>query len=174
MTQKMLRKNQKGFTLIELMIVVAIIGILAAIAIPNFRNYQMKAKTAEAKTNIGAIRTSQETYKAENDLFLACAVNGNAAGTTPAKVAWADNAGGTYTTIGYAPAGDIYYAYAVAVGADAAGNAAQEMAIDAMGDLDGDGVSAFFTMSSDGALVGTQSAAASATAWVITPSGDDF
>ena len=60
-------KNNKGFTLIELMIVVAIIGILAAIAIPNFLNYQCKAKQSEAKSNLGTIRTQQEAYFAEYD-----------------------------------------------------------------------------------------------------------
>ena len=49
--------NHKGFTLIELMIVVAIVGILAAIAIPNFLNYQAKSQQAEAKANLGAIFT---------------------------------------------------------------------------------------------------------------------
>lgn len=174
MTLRMVKRNQKGFTLIELMIVVAIIGILAAIAIPNFRNYQMKAKTAEARTNIGAIRTSQESYKAENDLYLACAVNGNEAGTKPLKVAWADNEDETYKKIGFEPAGDVYYAYAVAVGKDTNDNDGQEMAIDAMGDLDGDGNPAYFTMSSDAELVGLQSQAAGSPAWSITPSGDDF
>ena len=72
MIQKM-RTNQKGFTLIELMIVVAIIGILAAIAIPNFLQYQMKAKTSEAKVNLGAIKTSLEAYRAENDTYIVCA-----------------------------------------------------------------------------------------------------
>jgi len=58
-------KNSKGFTLIELMIVVAIVGVLAAIAIPNFLNYQARARTAEAKNNLGAIFTSQITIQSE-------------------------------------------------------------------------------------------------------------
>lgn len=59
-------KNQKGFTLIELMIVVAIVGILAAIAIPNFLNYQAKSQQAEAKANLGSIFTNMTAYSAEN------------------------------------------------------------------------------------------------------------
>ena len=55
-------KGKKGFTLIELMIVVAIIGILAAIAIPNFLKFQAKSKMSEAKTNLGAIYTGQLSY----------------------------------------------------------------------------------------------------------------
>lgn len=66
---KKMLKNKKGFTLIELMIVVAIIGILAAIAIPNFMNYQCKAKQAEAKTVLGNIRVAQEAYLAEYDTY---------------------------------------------------------------------------------------------------------
>ncbi|AOY58987.1 type IV pilin protein [Desulfococcus multivorans] len=65
-----LRKNE-GFTLIELMIVVAIIGILAAIAIPNFMNYQCKSKQAEAKQNLGAIAKVEEAYFAEYNTYKA-------------------------------------------------------------------------------------------------------
>jgi len=59
-------RKEKGFTLIELMIVVAIIGILAAIAIPNFLKFQARAKQSEAKQNLGAIFTSYTSYFADN------------------------------------------------------------------------------------------------------------
>ncbi len=51
------------------MIVVAIIGILAAIAIPNFMNYQCKAKQSEAKSSLGSIRVGQEAYFAQYDTY---------------------------------------------------------------------------------------------------------
>ena len=69
MLRKLRGNNSKGFTLIELMIVVAIIGILAAIAIPNFLTYQCKSRQSEAKTNLGGIRVSQEAYFAEYDRY---------------------------------------------------------------------------------------------------------
>lgn len=59
-------KNKKGFTLIELMIVVAILGILAAVAIPMYINYQYKAKTAEAPINIDAIKKGQISQNSVN------------------------------------------------------------------------------------------------------------
>jgi type IV pilus assembly protein PilA len=63
-------KSQKGFTLIELMIVVAIIGILAAIAIPNFLQYQLKSRQSEAKVNLNAIKTSEIAFQAEKGCYL--------------------------------------------------------------------------------------------------------
>jgi type IV pilus assembly protein PilA len=62
-------KGKKGFTLIELMIVVAIIGILAAIAIPNFLKFQAKSKQSEAKANLGAIFTGEVAYFGENNVY---------------------------------------------------------------------------------------------------------
>ena len=53
---------KKGFTLLELMIVVAIVGVLAAVALPLYTEYMKKARTAEAKANVGDIRTAQLAY----------------------------------------------------------------------------------------------------------------
>ena len=62
-------RNKKGFTLIELMIVVAIIGILAAIAIPNFLKFQAKSKQSEAKTNLKGVYTAETSYFGENNVY---------------------------------------------------------------------------------------------------------
>ncbi len=63
------KKNQKGFTLIELMIVIAIIGILAAIAIPQFAKYRARSFNTQALTNVKIIKTECMGYQAEWDVF---------------------------------------------------------------------------------------------------------
>ena len=62
--------NRKGFTLVELMIVVAIIGILAAIAIPNFVAMQYRAKRAEVPANVDGIKTAEIAYDAAFDKYI--------------------------------------------------------------------------------------------------------
>jgi type IV pilus assembly protein PilA len=93
---RMQRNKEKGFTLIELMIVVAILGILAAIAIPNFMRFQAKSRQSEAKTNLGAIGTTAESYRAENDSYA----------LRPDGVTLVD-----FNDLGWAPQGTARYAY---------------------------------------------------------------
>ena len=64
-----MKKLAKGFTLIELMIVVAIIGILAAIAIPNFVKFQCRSKQSEAKGNLKSIYVAEEAYRADQSTY---------------------------------------------------------------------------------------------------------
>lgn len=66
---RMMKRNEKGFTLIELMIVVAIIGILAVIAIPNFLKFQCKSKQSEAKGGLAGVFTAQKSFFSEYNTF---------------------------------------------------------------------------------------------------------
>jgi prepilin-type N-terminal cleavage/methylation domain-containing protein len=63
------RRAKQGFTLIELMVVVAIIGVIGSIAIPSFQNYARRSKRSEAYINLAGIFTSQKTYHAENNQY---------------------------------------------------------------------------------------------------------
>lgn len=87
LTKKMIIKlGQGGFTLVELMVVVAIIGILAAVAIPNYQKYQARARQSEAKIALGAIFTAEKSFSTEQSTYSSCLVN-----------------------IGYAPEGNKFY-----------------------------------------------------------------
>ncbi len=66
------RSLNKGFTLVELMIVVAIVGILAAVAIPNYMKYQAKARQTEAKIALASIFTAEKSAFAEYGSYHAC------------------------------------------------------------------------------------------------------
>ncbi len=67
-----LLRSQGGFTLVELMVVVAIIGVLSAIAVPNFKKYQAKSKTSEAKLQLSAAYTAQQSFYSDFDAYGGC------------------------------------------------------------------------------------------------------
>src|SRR5262245_13937736 len=64
-----MRRNQRGFTLMELMVVIVIVAILAAVAVPLYINYVKDARRTEAKAAIGALATAMEEYFLKNDQY---------------------------------------------------------------------------------------------------------
>jgi prepilin-type N-terminal cleavage/methylation domain-containing protein len=150
-------RAREGFSLMELMIVVVITGILAAIAIPTFTGYVQKARTSEAVQFLGVIKLRQEAYRAEFGQYL---THGTV--TLPSNITWV---GGTptskshefpsdadFNTLGAKPDGAVRFSYGWAAGGagvDLSGEAGGEYGLatphdlyfiaQAKGDLDDDG-----------------------------------
>lgn len=96
--RKLYNRSQKGFTLVELMIVVAIIGILASIAIPNYQKYQAKARTSEAKLYLSGAFTAEKSFVVEYSSYTSCL----------AAAGFATDAGQNYYAVGFGGATDPY------------------------------------------------------------------
>ena len=152
--KRSLKKLMAGFTLVELMIVVVILGILAAVAIPAFSRYIKRSKTAEASGNIAKIYQGQVTYYQQSSETATATGFVNASTVTPAgaplatgaKVsanvgAWTNSV--EWTAIGFSLDGPHYYGYSCLgdTGSTASFSAR------ANGDIDGDGSQSTFERS---------------------------
>jgi len=131
-------RNRKGFTLIELMIAVVIIGILAALAIPRFMSATTKAKQSEAKGILKQIYTMQRTYFQQEDVYLAAA----------------DNADANWATLGVEISTEAAYVYSCAI-------TASTFTATATANLDDDATNDVWTIDEDGVLTNTTNDAAS-------------
>ena len=123
-------RRKAGFSLIELMVAVAIIGILSSMAVPSYQRMQFRSKSAEGRSNLASLRTSQEAYFFEFGSYIGAA-------PTPAappiqRIAWPG--GGGFDTLGWLPEGTILFQYAVTV----PGGQARAYTAEAASDMDQD------------------------------------
>ncbi len=96
----MARKGRKGFTLLELLIVIVIVGILASVAITNYPRMVRKAKVAEADGVLGAMRGAEMRYFAENYAYTATSTNLDITIPTSVYFNYTAAANGTVTATG--------------------------------------------------------------------------
>ncbi len=137
-----MKKAAKGFTLIELMIVVAIIGILAAIAIPNFLRYQLRAKFSELKENVNSVFKSEEALRqGERTGGQYLGLGPVPATCTPgtSKISWLNTDVARAAKIDWVVEGATYGCYSVGAATFADNSNGLHLTVQAQSDIDGDG-----------------------------------
>lgn len=137
-------RSRGGFTLVELMIVVALIGVLASIAIPAFVTYQARSRRAEAFTNLSSLARSYKGYSAESGVFPDMFTESGELqlpdfttyGLGTAKMPWDNPTQSFFDIVGWQSDGDVFYSYEVNA------NCVCTLCFTAAahGDVDGDGL----------------------------------
>lgn len=135
------RSNQ-GFTLIELVITVGMLGLLAALAIPNFMTYQARARRSEAYANLRAIASAENAYFTENGIYFEAPPHPNPGGTGESLGAdthgWDAAAENDFKALGWKPEGRVRYAYDINTGATGCTCANTCFTATGYGDVDND------------------------------------
>jgi type IV pilus assembly protein PilE len=134
------QRRSAGFTLIELMVTVAIIGILAGTAITMFKGQQNRSKRAEALTNVEAIAKNVRGFFGESGVFPGTDLYWPAAAPGP-RVQWDNASNSAFGSVGFRAEGAVFYRYDVNADAPLGGLecAQDEFTVVGLGDLDGDG-----------------------------------
>ena len=127
-------RRSGGFTLVELMIAVAIVGILVMVAVPNFLRMRERAKVSEAKANLGAIRVTQHAYYSEYNHYVGNQAETPDRSANPSgRIAW--SMATRFSILGFAPDGRVFFSYGLA-GVDLPTDTFTARAVS---DLDGNG-----------------------------------
>lgn len=145
---KRTRGQQTGFTLIELMIVVALIGTLSAIAVPNFLAYQAKTRRSEAFVNLSGMATTYTAFYAEEgyypDMFTYSSGSKGAlpdTGISAQKIDWDSEAQNFFDMVGFQIEGRVWHQYDVTAtpSARCTNSCTNCFTMTAYGDTDNDG-----------------------------------
>jgi prepilin-type N-terminal cleavage/methylation domain-containing protein len=132
------RRPESGFTILELMIAVAIIGILSAMAIPAFQIYQLRSKRSEAYANLGGISRTQTAFFSEFSSYYQTPTAVGWPGPVPGtqKRVWSAAAETEFQGLGWIPEGNVYFDYGLQTNCGCVAC----FTASAHGELDGDGL----------------------------------